>query len=104
MNPTSIQEQEEYDYEMGSAGELENALRKSRMGTPLTDAKITEALSEGKFVVAGWSNVYCKSTDAFMGQANRFVSAHATRQEAEAECKRLAQTDDPESGFRVFPS
>jgi hypothetical protein len=93
--------QEELDYQMGMASELQNAFAVSRMlaaeeGTTQDDPQIEQELAKGKFVVVIQGEVCCPITDALMASPYGFISSHDTREEAE---KAALEQDD---GYPVF--
>lgn len=91
----SVQQQEEYDYQMGMASEAENAFAWNRMNMkPDDSAKIQEAIDAGKFAVVLDGPVYCPSTDAIMGSQRFLDSVHDTRAAAEAKAYDLGDMDE----------
>ena len=78
----NIQEQEERDFFPQT--DLQNAFAQSRMETELVDQEVRKALAAGKYVLAHCGPVHCRITDAVLGEGQAFVSAHDTREEAEA--------------------
>ena len=91
---TNIQEQEEIDYQMGAASELQNAYAWSRMNRRGDDPQINRELAAGRFIVVEEGLEFCPSTDATMGTRKFLASSHPTRQEAEAALASLPGGDD----------
>jgi len=105
---SSIQEQEDHEYRMGMASELQNALALSNMQREPDDtAKIDELVASGRHVVVSERPVFCPRTDACMGSHKMLMSDHPTRHEAEIACRELddadAAADYYEGGNYVLP-
>jgi hypothetical protein len=104
MKMWSVQQQEEYDYQMGAASDAENALAWNRMNMKPDDSgKIAEAVAAGKFVVVLEGTAYCPSTDAIMGSRKFLHSAHDTRAEAQAAILAMDDMDDISVYVRPSP-
>lgn len=106
----SVQEQEDYEYRMGMASELQNAYSRSCIEGHNDDKpKIAELVAAGRFVLVAWSIRFCPSTDAVLpGRAEKIVKDFGTRDEAEAEYTRLVgedtgDFDDGECGYDILP-
>lgn len=100
----SIQEQEHWDYEMGAACELQNALALSRMEAQLRDPMIDNAVGNGKHVIVRTHPAYCPRTDAGMGEHEDFVSEHDTREDAEVALSAINFEElCDETGYRIEP-
>jgi hypothetical protein len=95
----NIQEQEEIDYQIGCASELQNALVWSRMNRRPDDSRrIEDAVKAGRFVIVLEMTEYCPSTDAIMGSIRLALSTHDTREHAIA-----AMTgEEPTNEFNIY--
>lgn len=97
------QYQEEMDYQMGAASELQNAYAMSMMNRKPDDSqKIEDALAAGKHVIVEEGPEYCPITDALMGSRKFLVSEHATREEAEAALAGMEE-GDPDISVYIRP-
>lgn len=84
----SIQEQEQWDYEMGMATEHQNAYAWSMMNRKPDDkGHANELLGMGRYVVISEHPIYCPSTDASMGVATLLLGDYATHDEAVEFCR-----------------
>ena len=102
----NIQQQEDYDYQMGCASELQNALSQSIAEFDSGWGLVQAAIDAGLFVVASVSTAYCRRTDACMGARYGIQSTHPTYEEASKERTRLNSmevSEGDEWGYEVFP-
>lgn len=100
----SIQEQEERDYQMGAASELQNAYAWSIMNRKPDDSgKINAALEAGKHVIIEEGTEYCPSTDAIMGSRKYLIGEYESREAAEAAMhKKYDGQDDHDGDISVY--
>ena len=61
--------------------EARNMLR----GMP-DDIRVASEVAAGRWVVAFDEDIYCRATDALVGAVRHFVSAHDSKEEANAAC------------------
>ncbi len=84
---------EDRDHEAGCATEAQNCYAEAGAGFRgvafKAKAEIQQHLDQGMFVLTGSQDFYCQSTDAVVGIIEGFLSAHATREEAEAQLETL---------------
>ena len=95
----NIQEQEELDYLMGAADELQNAYALSKMETQVIDPKIAEEKDKDKWVLYISATAYCPRTDAILGAQEIYVASYDTPQEAKEAL--LKSCGDEELQYRV---
>lgn len=92
---------DDWDYWMGT--EQQNAFALSCMERQPDDtARCIEAVEQGKFVVVLTVPEHCPRTDAVMGSRVVFVSAHDTKDEAEAEMTKVDHSDGDYS-YDIWP-
>lgn len=100
-----IQEREHWDYEMGAASELQNAVALSRMELPADHScQIADAVKAGKFLVIEEGTAYCPRTDAAIGSLRFIISTHLTYEDAERALHSIPDDQFPEDvSVYVFP-
>jgi hypothetical protein len=84
----SVQEQEQFDYEMGMATELQNAYAYSRMTTTIKNETkaINELSAAGWYVAVGQFEICCQHTDALIGTEISIIGKALTFERALAMC------------------
>ena len=84
---------EDQDHDAGCATEAQNCYAEAEMGfrefSFKAKAEIQQHLNQGKVVLTGSRDFYCQATDAVVGAIEGFISAHATREEAETQIEFL---------------
>jgi hypothetical protein len=98
----NIQEREEWEYRMGCASELQNALTRSRLEFTDDSGSVRELTDAGRYVVVFESTAYCQSTDAIIGTRKTLVGDFATNEEAQALVDELNEGADEECSARVY--
>jgi hypothetical protein len=105
MNP---QEQEEADFRIGAASDLQNAYSLSCLDRKPDDKqKIDELVSKGRFCVVAWNVEFCRHTDAILpGRALHLVADFPSKEAAQVrldeEYEQFGEYCDGESGFQMF--
>ncbi len=98
----NIQEQEEYDYNIGRATDHQNAYALSMMQRRYDDTRIAAELAQGKFVVVEECEQFCPFTDACLPSYKFFLSSWFVRDMAERQADHLVE-QDPERNIQVLP-
>jgi len=90
----NVQQQEDVDYELGCATELQNAFARScmelRPNNGKVDSLVAKFVKAGRFCVVDEFEVYCPSTDAFVGVSRTLryvVSSEARALELAGDCE-----------------
>lgn len=84
------------------SNEFEAAYELSRIGLPADDrAEIARLLATGHYIVTASHPVYCKFTDALIGERVTLVSFHATRVDADSMGAHYADMWGTDSDLRV---
>lgn len=99
------QELEHWDYEMGAASELQNAVSLSRMELPADHScQIADAIEAGKFVVIEEGPVFCPRTDASIGSLRFIMSTHECYADAERALNGIPHGYYPDDyTFHILP-
>ena len=93
--------EEDRDYWMGAATELQNAFALSQMEKQDDTAAINELVSLGRFIVVCEGTAYCGRTDAIMGVARHMVGDFATFDEAN-DCLKAQGEGCEDFDFRIY--
>lgn len=84
---------EDIEHEAGCATEAQNCYAEAGAGFRgvafKAKAEIQQHLDQGMIVLTGSHDFYCQSTDGVVGSIECFISAHTTREEAEAQLESL---------------
>ena len=90
----NVQEREEVDYQFGCATELQNAYARScmelRPDNSKVDSLVAKFTAAGRYCVVDEFEVYCPSTDAFVGVSRTLryvVSSEARALELAGDCE-----------------
>lgn len=96
--------QEHVDHEAGVATELQNAFRESKANTIIRDetAKICGLRAAGSFVLVCEYPVYCRSTDAILGNARVVTTTGQTRYELERALEGLMRDADQDTSYTIL--
>ncbi len=91
MSYNTYAEQEHLDHVAGCATEFQNAYALSSIQSMgRGDGKISRAKGLGLFVVVEEYPIYCRFTDAFIGNVSKFICAFPTRESAVAKATKLS--------------
>jgi hypothetical protein len=100
----SLQDQAE-EFGDGCTNEFQRAFAVSQMTTPRRNdrSKAAALVRAGKFVVLHCYPVYCRATDAVLGEACAIVSVANTYEEAVGKVLNAGEPD-PEDRYEVLPA
>lgn len=93
----NVQEREEWEYQMGAASELQNALTVSRLEmAPDDSGAINELVSLGRHVLVSEYPAYCPRTDALMGVRRAMLGDYEHHDEALEALRCRGEDADPD--------